>query len=119
MANMGSTGTVKVEAAMMVNAITAIDTYQATINSINTSLKNEIDNLIPSSFSGSAADGYKVFFFNIIYPNITTNLTKMLESLKSICESIKKNIPERSEGVDDQLGEGNKGAGNAAQTGAN
>ena len=96
MANMGSTGTVKVEAAMMVNAITAIDTYQATINSINTSLKNEIDNLIPSSFSGSAADGYKV-----------------------ICESIKKNIPETSEGVEDQLGEGNKGAGNAAQTGAN
>ena len=117
MANMGSTGTVKVEAAMIVNAIAAINTYQTTINSINTSLKNEIDNLIPSSFSGSAADGYKVFFENSIYPNITTNLTKMLESLKSICESIKKNIPETSEGVDDQLGEGNKSAGNAAQAG--
>ena len=78
MANMGSTGTVKVEAAMIVNAIAAINTYQTTINSINASLKNEIDNLIPSSFSGSAADGYKVFFENSIYLNITTNLTSLL-----------------------------------------
>ncbi len=117
MANMGSTGTVNVKAEMMVNAIAAIDTYQSTINSINASLKKEIEGLIPNSFSGSAANGYKEFFENSIYPNITTNLTSMLESLKSICESIKKNIPEVKEGVDDQLGDGNKSAGNAAQTG--
>ena len=44
-------------------------------------------------------------------PNTGENLTKMLKSLKTICETVKKQIPGDTEGVDDKLGTGNTNAG--------
>ena len=111
MANMGSTGTVNISQAMMVAAVQAIDTYQSAISGLNGRLQSEIDGLIPSSFSGSAAQGFKAFYDNNIFPNIGENLTKMLDSLKSICDSVKAQIPCEEQGVDEQLGQGNQNPG--------
>ena len=111
MANMGTTGTINITKDMMDKAITAIDTYQTTITNLNTELLAEIDGIIPSSFSGSAATGFKTFYNKNIEPNTGENLTKMLKSLKTICETVKKQIPGDTEGVDDKLGTGNTNAG--------
>ena len=104
MANMGSTGTVNITKAMMDAAIKAVDDYQSQVTGINSELQSEIDGLIPSSFSGAAAS---------ILPNVTDNLTKMLDSLKEICNTIKMQIPGDDQGVDDQLGQGNQNSGSA------
>ena len=48
-----------------------------------------------------------------ILPNVTDNLTKMLDSLKEICNTIKMQIPGDDQGVDDQLGQGNQNSGSA------
>ena len=111
MANMGTTGTINITKDMMDKAITAIDTYQTTITNLNTELLAEIDGIIPSSFSGSAATGFKAFYTKNIEPTTGENLTKMLKSLKTICETVKKQIPGDTEGVDDKLGTGNTNAG--------
>lgn len=115
MANMGSTGTVNISQAMMVAAVQAINTYQTAITGLNGRLQTEIDGLIPSSFSGSAATGFKAFYDSNIVPNTGTNLTKMLDSLKGICDSIKAQIPGEEQGVDEQLGQGNQNPGGAAE----
>ncbi len=111
MAIMGKTGTINITKDMMDKAISAIDTYQTTINTLNGQLVAEIDGIIPSSFSGSAATGFKTFYTKNIEPNTGENLTKMLGSLKTICETVKKQIPGETDGVDDQLGSGNSNAG--------
>lgn len=115
MANMGSTGTVNITHAMMDNAVQAINDYQDTITSLNQRLSTEVTTLIPSSFSGSAASSFRdVFYVNSIEPNIGENLTKMLQALTDICNVIKAQIPGESDGVDDQLGQGNKSVGGAS-----
>lgn len=114
MANMGSTGTVNISKAMMDAAVQAIDNYQTTITGLNGGLQAEIDGLIPSSFSGSAATGFKAFYETNIVPNVGDNLTKMLESLKNICNSVKAQIPGEEQGVDEQLGQGNQNPGGSA-----
>lgn len=113
MANMGSTGTVNITHQMMESAVQAIENYQTTITSLNGRLDNEVNTLIPSSFSGSAAQGFKAFYDNSIVPNVGTNLTKMLESLTDICNAVKAQIPGADQGVDDQLGQGNQNLGGA------
>ena len=99
--------------AMMDAAIKAVDDYQSQVTGINSELQSEIDGLIPSSFSGAAANGFKAFYDTSILPNVTDNLTKMLDSLKEICNTIKMQIPGDDQGVDDQLGQGNQNSGSA------
>lgn len=111
MANMGTTGTVNISKSMMESAVQAINDYQTAINGLNGRLQAEVDGLIPSSFSGSAAQGFKAFYDNNIVPNVGENLSKMLEALKGICDSVKAQIPGDEQGVDDQLGQGNQGSG--------
>ena len=55
----------------------------------------------------------KAFYDKSILPNVTDNLTKMLDSLKEICNTIKMQIPGDDQGVDDQLGQGNQNSGSA------
>ena len=114
MAKMGSTGTVNITKAMMDSAVQAITDYQTTITNLNGRLQTEIDGLIPSSFSGSAAQGFKAFYENNIVPNNGENLTKMLDSLKGICDSVKAQIPGEEQGVDEQLGQGNQNSGSSS-----
>ena len=114
MAGMGQTGVVNITKAMMEAAIQAIDDYQAAITNLNARLGTEIDGLIPSSFSGSAATGFKTFYDSNIVPNTGEKLTKMLDSLRGICESVKTQIPGEDQGVDEQLGHGNQNPGGSA-----
>ena len=115
MANMGITGTINMTKDMIDNAIKAITTYQSTITKLNTQLAGEINGLIPSSFSGAAATGFKTFYTTNVEPNAGENLTKMLNQLSQLCETIKKSIPGETDGVDDQLGSGNTNAGKSAE----
>ena len=62
-------------------------------------------------YKRQAAQGFKAFYDNNIFPNIGENLTKMLDSLKSICDSVKAQIPGEEQGVDEQLGQGNQNPG--------
>ena len=107
MANMGSTGTVNVAKSYMDAAVRAIEEYQETVNAINGKVKSEVESLIPANFSGSAADGFKVFYETKVAPVTGDTIKQMLDGLKEICNAVKKQIPE-SEGVDEQLGQVNK-----------
>ncbi len=111
MPNMGTTGTVNVTLSMLEQALRAIEDYRESVKGLNNNLKQTVEGLIPASFSGSAAEGFKAFYTNNIEPNINTNLFQMLDGLKNICEAIKAQIPGMDQGVDEQLGQVNKNPG--------
>lgn len=111
MPNMGTTGTVNISKSMMESAVNAIEDYRTAVAGLNTELSGVVSGLIPSSFSGAAAQGFKDFYDDNVAVNVGENLTKMLDSLKEICETIKNQIPGEDQGVDDQLGQGNKNPG--------
>lgn len=104
---MGSTGTVNITPEMMTNAMSIIDEYRAETNNLYTRLSDEVAGLIPANFSGSAAEGFQFFYTDKIEPAAGEGLTKMLDALYQICEGILKAIPAEN-GLDDQLGEGNR-----------
>ncbi|AEV67543.1 WXG100 family type VII secretion target [Acetivibrio clariflavus] len=104
---MGSTGTVNMTPEMLRNALSVIEEYRANTNNLHTQLSETISTLLSTSFSGSAADGFKYFYDNSIEPAIGEGLTKLLDTLKQIVEETLKAIPDVG-GLDDQLGEGNR-----------
>ncbi len=104
---MGSTGTVNITPEMMTNALKAIADYREQSTSLHDQLADEVENLIPGNFSGSAADGFKTFYTEKIEPAVGTGLTQLLDALRDICQGTLDAIP-NTEGLDDQLGEGNK-----------
>lgn len=104
---MGSTGTVNITPEMMTNAISIIDEYKAQAETLYNRLYDEAHNLVPTNFSGSAAEGFLYFYTERIEPATKEDLTKMLDALRQICEGILKAIPAEN-GLDDQLGEGNR-----------
>jgi uncharacterized protein YukE len=104
---MGSTGTVNITPEMMRNALQVIEEYRANTASLHTQLQDTLTGLIPASFSGSAAEGFKVFYDKSIEPAVGEGLTKLLDVLEQIAEETLKAIPD-TDGLDDQLGEGNK-----------
>ena len=104
---MGSTGTVNITPEMMTNAMSIIDEYRAETGSLYTRLSDEVAGLIPANFSGSAAEGFQFFYTDKIEPAAGEGLTKLLDALYQICEGILKAIPAEN-GLDDQLGEGNR-----------
>ena len=104
---MGSTGTVNITPEMMRNALSVIEDYQTKTNSLHDELDNTVATLIPGNFSGSAADGFKDFYTNKIGEVIGDGLTGLINTLHEIVESTLEAIPD-TDGLDDQLGEGNK-----------
>lgn len=104
---MGSTGTVNITPEMMKNAMSIIDEYRAETGNLYTRLSDEVAGLIPANFSGSAAEGFQFFYTDKIEPAAGEGLTKLLDALYQICEGILKAIPAEN-GLDDQLGEGNR-----------
>lgn len=105
---MGSTGTVNITPEMMRAALEVINEYRANTNNLHTQLNDTVTGLIPGSFSGNAADGFKFFYTDKIEPAVGEGLTKLLDALQQMIEGILKAIPEDSVGLDDQLAEGNK-----------
>ena len=101
---MGQNGMVNITPEMMTTALAVIEDYISQTTDLRIRLGQAVKDLIPSYFSGSAADGYRAFFENKIDPVIGDNLTQLLNVLKDICEGTLKAIP--GEGaLDDQLGE--------------
>ena len=104
---MGTTGTVNVTSEMLRNALNVIDEYRTKSNNLHTQFTDEVNNLIPSSFSGNAAEGFKFFYNDKIEPAVGEGLTQLLDALRDICQGTLEAIPD-SDGLDDQLGDGNK-----------
>ena len=104
---MGSTGTININPEMMTNAMSIIDEYRTQTGNLYTSLSDEVAGLIPANFSGSAAEGFQFFYTDKIEPATGEGLTKLLDALYQICEGTLKAIP-ADNGLDDQLGEGNR-----------
>lgn len=104
---MGSTGTVNITPEMMTQALNAIEEYRGKAVSLHNQLTDTVGGLIPGSFSGSAADGFKVFYDTKIEPVVGEDLTKLLDALRDMCQGILDAIP-GGNGVDEQLGAGNK-----------
>jgi uncharacterized protein YukE len=104
---MGSTGTVNITPEMMKNALNVIEEYRTQSTALYDQLSNEVANLVPGNFSGSAADGFKTFYTEKIEPAVGTGLTQLLDALRDICQGTLDAIP-NTDGLDDQLGEGNK-----------
>ena len=107
---MGTTGTVNITPEMMRSALKVIEGYRTTTTNYHTELGNTVTGLIPSSFSGAAADGFKAFYDKNIEPATGEGLTKLLDALQQIVEETLKAIPD-TDGLDDKLAEGNKGTG--------
>jgi hypothetical protein len=110
---MGSTGTVNITPDMLTNAINVIEEYRGTADSLNTSLEQTVTELLASSFSGSAANGFKFFYDNSIAPVINAKkesggqLAKLLDALHEIMDGTLKAIP-GADALDDKLGDGNQ-----------
>ena len=104
---MGSTGTVNITPEMMRNALSIIEDYRAKTTNLHNQLTDEVNNLIPGSFSGNAAEGFKFFYTDKIEPAVGDGLTKLLDALRDICQGTLEAIPD-ADGLDDQLGDGNK-----------
>ncbi len=105
---MGSTGTVNITPEMMTNAKAAVSTYRETLTGLQQRLQGVVDGLIPSGFSGSAANGFKTFHTNKIDTDLFVNgILPLLETIDSICDGILKALPD-AEGVDEQLAAGNQ-----------
>ncbi|MDR2492228.1 MAG: hypothetical protein LBD25_02025 [Coriobacteriales bacterium] len=108
---MGSTGTVNMTPEMISNAKTAVSDYRGIASGLHTRLGDAVTSLVPGSFSGSAAEGFKYFYDNNIATVTDTaevgTLGKLLKALDDILDSILKQIP-GPEALDDELGDGNK-----------
>lgn len=63
--------------------------------------------LIPASFSGAAAEGFKAFYTKNIVPANGENLANLLKTIDEIAQGILDAIPGAS-GLDDQLADGNQ-----------
>jgi uncharacterized protein YukE len=109
--SMGNTGTVNMTPEMLRNALTAVEDYQGIAAGLHTRLGEAVTSLVPSSFSGSAADGFKYFYDNNIATVTDTaesgTLGQILKALRSILEETLKAIPDAN-GLDDELGDGNR-----------
>lgn len=106
MAGMGKTGTVNITPEMMAAAIKAITEYRTTTGTLHTNVETEVNTLTSSDFTGSASKGFVDFYTNNISTATGESLTKILDTLEQICNSIKSAIPD-AEGVDEQLGTAN------------
>lgn len=101
--------------AMIQNAQSAVDNYISQVNGLNDELEGVINSLIPASFEGDAADGYKEFYNSKIVPAIKDNLVEasnsLTASIKTMLEDIQTQLLNT---VDPQMGEQNRSAGGSA-----
>lgn len=105
---MGSTGTVNMTAKMMNDIMQAVEDYRAKANANAAELDSTVTGLIPSGFEGAAANGFKAFYDKTFTSDegLNKGIENLLNTIKQIAEETLKAIP-GSNGVDDQLAEGN------------
>ena len=104
---MGSTGTVNITSKMMDDIMQAVSEYRTTTTALKADLEAEVNGLVGTSFVGAAADGFKFFFSTNIVPVIGEGVTDLLKAIDDIATATKNALPGQN-GLDDQLGEGNK-----------
>ena len=102
----GSTGTVNISAKMMDDIKQAVDEYRNTAKGLQDRLDQEVNGLVDKDFVGAAANGFKAFYTKNIQPANGEGLTKLLEAIDNIADSVKNALP-GANGLDDQLAEGN------------
>jgi uncharacterized protein YukE len=104
---MGSTNTVNITHKMMQDILSAVSDYRSKANALAEQLDATVNGLIPGSFSGSAADGFKIFYTQNIVPANGEGLKDLLDAVEGMANGILESIP-GGNGLDDQLGDGNK-----------
>lgn len=105
---MGQEGTVNITAKMMNDILDAVTDYQGKASTLAGQLESTIGGLIPSSFDGAAASGFKAFYNKTFTSEdgVNKGLENLLNVIKQIAEETLKAIP-GSDGLDDKLAEGN------------
>lgn len=105
---MGSTGTVNITAKMMNDIIQAVEDYQAKASALAGQLDSVVTGLIPGSFKGAAAEGFKTFYEKTFTADdgVNKGIENLLNTIRQIAEETLKAIP-GSDGMDDQLGQEN------------
>lgn len=104
---MGSTGTVNVTQKMMTDIKSAVEDYRGKATTLATELDDQVKSLFSESFSGAAADGFRVFYEKNILPANGEGLTNLLKAIDEIAQGILEAIP-GANGLDDQLADGNQ-----------
>lgn len=105
---MGSTGTINITKKMMDDIIQAVEDYQAKTSALAGQLDSVVTGLIPSNFEGAAANGFKAFYDKTFTAEdgVNKGLENLLNTIRQMAEETSKAIPD-SNGLDDQLAEGN------------
>ncbi len=105
---MGSTGTVNITAKMMQDIVQAVEEYQSKASALAGELDSAVTGLIPGSFEGAAAAGFKAFYDKTFTSEegVNKGIENLLNTIKQIAEETLKAIP-GSNGLDDQLADGN------------
>ncbi|HCJ41283.1 hypothetical protein [uncultured Ruminococcus sp.] len=106
---MGMQGTINMTSQMMADALKAIETYRGSIETATSNLDAQYAT-VKANFTGDAANGLQEFYTNKIDSMLhkeSGNIYKLLDALKSICESIRDQIPGDS-GVDNEMGKVNR-----------
>ena len=104
---MGSTGTVNITSKMMDDIMQAVSEYRTTATTLHTNLEGEVNGLVGSGFVGAAAEGFKAFYTQNIAPVTGEGVTNLLKAIDDIATATKSALP-GTDGLDDQLGEGNR-----------
>jgi len=107
---MGSTGTLNVSQQMMNDVLDAVTEYRGKSSALYNRLNETVNGLIPSGFSGNAADGFKDFYTKNIVPAVDEGLTQLLDAIDSMANGVLEAIP-GGNGLDDQLADGNRQTG--------
>lgn len=105
--SMGSTGTVNISVKMLDDIKQAVEDYRTTANGLKERLDGEVNGLVGVNFVGAAADGFKEFYIKNIMPANGEGLDKLLKAIDDIADAAKAALP-GAQGLDDQLGDGNK-----------
>ena len=108
---MGSTGTVNITPEMISAALSAVEEDESATDNLYTRLDTVVSNLIPGSFSGSAATGFETFYTSSIEPVTGQSVKDIIELLRNIINGINDAIPKDGDGLDDQLGTQNSSSG--------
>lgn len=104
---MGSTSTVNITQKMMQDVLSAVSDYREKANALAEQLESAVTALVPGNFSGSAADGFNIFYTKNIVPANGEGLKNLIDAVEDMANGILDAIP-GGEGLDDQLGDGNK-----------
>lgn len=96
--------------ANIMDATSAVETYESTCNSIFQSFQGTMNTLTTTNWTGDGSDGCKDFFNATVTPALTDGITSISKALKDILANIEQTCLDT---LDPQLGEANRNPGGA------